>query len=287
MPTFKLNKPPFSLQPQEPADQVAAEFIAAFALTENLDAPVTRTYEAILQAIGASAENPLAIAGKNLGRDIDSGIGAGLGNGYHTRPHFCEVMLSACFLSLLEALETDTQLMVIFAAMAHDFHHDGTMNGPTPFRLERLAFSEALPYLRSAGVGEDTQQEIGALILSTDVLHGTPVARASAAYHHGMGHPPDIPPAAPELALLLDSPGLTRMALLICEADILPSVGLTVDHALHVQACLAREWGKPLKLEDKLQFIQKYFPGFIVGRFFQSNVERILCALQERIAASR
>jgi hypothetical protein len=75
------------------------------------------------------------------------------------------------------------------------------------------------------------------------------------------------------------------MALLVGEADILPSVGLTIDHALHVQDCLAREWCKPLTMQDKVRFIREYFPGFIVGGFFQSNVEQILQTLGERIAA--
>ena len=75
--------------------------------------------------------------------------------------------------------------------------------------------------------------------------------------------------------------------MLLGEADILPSVGLTVDHALQVQAYLSREWGKPLTVEDKDRFIKEYFPGFIVGHFFQGNVEQILLFLTEKIAPIR
>lgn len=287
MPNFDLTKPPFSISPQQAADRVALDLVSAFGLIEHLPAPLSQTFAAILQAIGASGSEALAVAGKNLARDIDAGVGAGLGNGYHNRQHFCEVMLSACFLSLPEGLAMDEQLTVVFAAMAHDFHHDGKFNGPTPFRLERLAFNEARPYLEAAGISSDQQGEIGALILATDVMHGISVARASDAYHHGQGLRPEIPPAAPELALLLDARKLTRMALLVCEADVLPSVGLTVDHALQVQACLAREWGKPLSVEDKVRFIREYFPGFIVGHFFQDNVAQILLSLAEKMAPNR
>lgn len=283
---FALNQPPFQQRPEQTADAVAAHFMAAFALLANQPRALSESFAAILGAIGAAADNPLAIAGRNLAQDIDSGIGAGLGNAYHNRQHFCEVMLAAGFLSGAEGLDIDDRLAVVFAAMTHDFHHDGTNNGPTPFRLERLAYSAARPYLQAAGVDEARQEAIGALILATDVMHGIPVARASMAFHRQPASRPEIPSAAPELARLFDSRKLSRQALLLCEADILPSIGLGLDHALHLQDCLAREWNKPLGLEDKRRFIQDHFPGFVIGTFFQPNVERLLHALQEKIAAA-
>lgn len=273
MRSLDLTRPPFRSIAGQTAAEAAADILSAFAVIGDLPDKLGTTFDAIIRCQGASAQVPIVVAGRHLSRDIDEGTGAGRGNGYHNVQHFCEVMLGAYFLSLLDNLDPGTRLEVVLAAMIHDFHHDGVGNGARPFRLERLSVSESTRYLVAAGVSEEQRREIAALVLATEVLHGLPIAHACHAYHQGTAPLPEIPPLAPELAQLAAHPFAARKALVLCEADVLPSVGLTVAHALQLQTCLAEEWGRPLGMQDKYQFVTKAFPGFIVGTFFQQNVE--------------
>jgi hypothetical protein len=64
---------------------------------------------------------------------------------------------------------------------------------------------------------------------------------------------------------------------------VLPSVGLTLAHAIHLQDSLSREWGKPLGLADKHYFLTRIFPGFIIGQPFQATVAQIVSELERAI----
>lgn len=280
---FDLTRPPFKPIARQTALEAAADILSAFAVVANLPDKLSTTFDAIVGCQGALAQGPIVVAGRHLSRDIDDGVGAGRGNAYHNVQHFCEVMLGAYFLSMLDNLDSGSRLEVALVAMIHDFHHDGVGNGPTPFRLERLSVSESMRYLVAIGMPEEQRRDIAALVLATEVLHGVPTVRACHGYHRGTGALPAIHPLAPELGQLAADPLLTRKALIVCEADVLPSVGLTIDHALQLQADLSVEWSRPLGLDDKYRFVTKAFPGFIVGTFFQPNVDALRQFLLERI----
>jgi phosphoheptose isomerase len=272
MTTFNLDHPPFCVQFQQSAAAVAHDFLTAFSALQTLPNKVYRTFDAIVQRIGDTDSTALVAAGRELSRAIDTGIGAGAGNSYHNSQHFCEVMLSAFFLAQLDQLCAADQLELVLAAMAHDFHHDGRGNGVVPFRLERLAVSACEPYLVGAGVPEPQRRALAALILATDMTHGSAIAQTCHASHTGNAARPTTHPDAPELALLASDPRLARRALVLIEADVLPSVGLSIEHAMQLQTRLSQEWGRPLEFKDKYWFVTKAFPGFIIGRFFTPNV---------------
>jgi hypothetical protein len=278
-----LGRAPFHRDPRQSPDAAAIDILAAFATISGLPDKLSQTFSAITACSGVKAPAPLVVAGQSLARLIDSGVGAGRGNAYHNAQHFCEVMLCACFLALLDELEPDSIMEVVLAAMIHDFHHDGQVNGQNAFRLERRSVSEAMADLVQAGVPDLQRQNICALVLATDLAHGLPIAHACHAYHAGAVPMPTIHPLAPELARLVADPALARKALLVSEADVLPSVGLSIEYALQMQAPLSQEWGRPLDLQDKYRFVTQTFPGLIVGNFFAPNVERLRQFLLQQV----
>ncbi|MDQ5911473.1 MAG: hypothetical protein QG599_3571 [Pseudomonadota bacterium] len=249
--------------------------ITVFTEIDSLPNKVRQSFDAVAQCLGASAPAPLVAAGQRLSQAIDHGEGAGLGNPYHNAQHSCEVLLCAHFLSLWTDLEVNARLEAILAALIHDFHHDGHPNGPTPFRLERQSVNRAMSCLIEAGLPARQRRRIAALVLATEIGHGLAIARACHAYHAGNAPRLVMPVAAPELAELAKSSTATRQALIVCEADVLSSVGLTVEYAIRLQDKLSFEYGVSLEKEDKLRFISEIFPGFIIGTFFQPNVERL------------
>lgn len=279
-----LTKPPFIRVPQQSPELAAADILCAFATVASLPDKVSRTFDAIAQCTGVSIQAPLIVAGQRIARDIDRGVGSGQGNTYHSTQHFCEVTMSAFFLALLNGLDTESQCEVALGALIHDFHHDGQGNGPTPFRLERIAVNQSAPYLIAAGVPPDQQKVIAALVLATDVIHGLPFVHKCCAHHTGGSALQEVDPAAPELAQLTVDPVVARKALLLTEADMLPSVGLSLAYGLELQHRLSQEWHRHLSLEDKYRFVTKSFRGFIVGNFFQPNVDTLCQTLLERIS---
>ncbi|MDO9165497.1 MAG: hypothetical protein Q7U13_05265 [Rhodoferax sp.] len=279
---LNLSRPPFKVIADQSAESAAADLLVAFSAIEGLPDKVSRCFDAVARGAGALAPTPLIVAGRRLARDIDDGAGGGHGHAYHNAQHFCEVMLGANFIALLADLETNSRLEVVLAALIHDFQHDGKGNGRVPFRLERQSVNAAMPYLVEAGVPEMQRRQIAALVLATEAVSGVAMALACHAHHIGAAPLPPLHVAAPELAELAVRPALARQALIVREADVLPSVGLTIEHAMHQQDRLSMEWGVPLGLDDKFRFITEVFTGFIAGVFFQPNVERLRQFLLQR-----
>jgi hypothetical protein len=279
---LNLSKPPFKVIADQTAESAAADMLAAFSVIEGLPDKVSRCFDAVTRSAGVLAPTPLIVAGRRLARDIDNGAGGGHGHAYHNAQHFCEVMLGANFISLLADLDANSRLEVVLAALIHDFQHDGKGNGQVPFRLERQSVNAAMPYLVDAGVPEMQRRQIAALVLATEAANGVAMALACHAHHVGAAPLPPLHVAAPELVELAVHPALARQALIVREADVLPSVGLTIEHAMHLHECLSMEWGVPLGLEDKVRFITEVFTGFIAGVFFQPNVERLRQYLLQR-----
>ena len=123
------------------------------------------------------------------------------------------------------------------------------------------------------------------LVLGTESTVGVPFARKSLA-HFTEGEPlPDVPKAEPRLAILREDARLARQAVLLAEADLLPSVGLTVCYGEFTQANLAREWGRAMTALDKLFFLEKIFGDFVVRRFFSPNVARLKDAMRRKVEA--
>ena len=254
---------------------VAAWLVACFRHLEKRPDRLAWAYGAALDAMNVDRTLPLARAGLAIAADVDRGIGAGIVGGYHAPQHFVEVVLSALYLAGREKLAGDAALEILTAAVTHDFHYDGIRDPKRPSRLEVRAARKAMSYLRAAGVDGTAQRRLQTLVLSTEPTAGVPFARACHAFHHVDGPRPTSAAPLPELAPLLDDPALALAAALLVEADVLPSIGLTIEHGNRVQALLSVEWQRPLGARDKLHYIDDIFGDFVVARFFSPNLKAL------------
>ncbi len=269
MPPSEFLRPPFVWPDALGAQQLAAALVASFAALDARPDRLHWTFSGCLSSVGASPDAALARAGLAIAADIDRGIGAGIPDGYHNPRHFLEVLLSTLVLSQKVGLGAEAAVEVLTAAVIHDFHHDGSTGDRRAFRLESLAVRMAEPYLAAAGATAEQRETLGRLVLATEPLTAAPFARACHRHHRGLGPPPG-PAPLPELAPLAERPEQAQQAALLTEADVLPSLGLTIAHAHEAQARLAAEFGRPLGPDDKLRFIDA-FGAFAVADFFSAN----------------
>jgi hypothetical protein len=106
--------------------------------------------------------------------------------------------------------------------------------------------------------------------------------------HYAAGGPrPSLSGIPAPLAPLADDAGLALQAVIVGEADVLSSAGLTVQYGEQQQEKLAEEWRKPLGADHKLRFLNQVFQEFTVGHFFSPNLRALKNAAQERADRER
>jgi len=255
---------------------VGAEMVACFATLGARSDALEHAHALVAASVGLPEAAPLLRAGRAIARAIDHGAGAGVAAGYHNSQHFLEVMLTALYLARLAQFEPPRTARVVTAALMHDFHHDGSRGSASPFRLERLAVRKAQPYLHAAGVDDDECRRLETLVLATDPTTGVPFARACWAGHAPGGvMPPLAATLPPPLGRLRVEPDLAQAAVLLAEADVLPSIGLTWEHAEQLQSRLAIEWDTALDRDDKLKFIDRMLDEISVASFFIPNIRAV------------
>ena len=268
-----LQRPPFRISTDMHPATVAHAIVNAFDALAATPAPLFHAYEMAMQVTNVAPGHPLHRAGMAAARDIDAGIGAGVPHGYHNARHYCEVLLCALAIGQLAALAQQEQALLLLAALLHDFHHDGGKRH-YPFHHELCSIEAALPYLDSAGIATTDRAALATLILSTESTCGVPLARCCHDWHSGIMTPPPSPPR-PELAGLVTQPRLALMAAALAEADVLPSVALTPDHAALTTARLEVEWNLVLGPAGKVEFIDRHVGALQVARFFQPNLSAV------------
>lgn len=280
-----LARPPFAvvdgLDPVEVADEIVSCFERIAARPDR----VAAAFALSASSAGIDRAHPLHRAAVAIASDVDRGIGAGVAHGYHNARHFLEVVLSANYLARMYRLVPERQLRVLVAALIHDFHHDGSRSGEAPFRLEALSASRAARYFRDAGVHPVLREQLHALVLATEPLAGAPYARACLARHLRGSAAPAAAPVPERLERALRDPELALEAVLLAEADVLPSLGFTVAHGELEQDWLAAEWGVTLGAADKLAFIERVAPSIEIAAFFAPNIERLRQAFRRQIDA--
>jgi hypothetical protein len=291
---MRVDRAPYRAVAGQLPDSVAVDMVAAFDASCVYADKVGRVLAVLMSHLGIGATDPLMLAGQRLAAHIDAGGAGGHYHAYHHRRHLCEVMLTANFLAQLQKMSALECAEVVLAALVHDYGHDGKPNGREPFRLERQSVWLAEPMLEAAGLSDAQIKRIAGLVLATDIANGHRVAIAAHVSHctrdtsapgagavAADGH---VRGEAPELAVLRCEPRAALQALVLCEADVLPSVGLTVEHAVKLQQDLAAEWGAPLDARDKLRFIDEWSRRCVVSTFFGPNVERLRAALLKSVA---
>jgi hypothetical protein len=266
------------------AAEVAGRLVDLFEAVESLPRKLSWVHQQTERQLVADPDPALAAAAGAIAQAIDAEAGRHDRQPYHGRQHFCEVMLAASVLCQLHRLPGASCQLLLLAALIHDLGHDGKPN--LDFRLERASLARAMPYLEAAGVDAMTRLRLSALVLATEPQDGVPSARRALACHtSGATAPRGDGPA--ELRLLEHDALLAQLALLLCEADVLPSVGLTTAHAMRMQHLLAREWGRELGLLDKLRFIDDVLDAGVIGPFFRPNVAAIRLELARRADGPR
>ncbi len=260
---------------------IGAELVALFERVGQLPDKVQWVHRHVARDLPGELDPTLDGACAVVAATIDAQAAAFDGNPYHNRQHFCEVALTAHALCFLERLDVESTQFVLLAALIHDFVHDG---GAHPaFVQERASLELTRPLLQAAGLTPVQIGRIAALVLATDTSEGTAfMAAACQAHAAGTTVAAPLPLQAPELSALVIDPELARLARILCEADILPSIGLTTAHGLRLQQRLAREWRRPLDHRDKLAFIEHVLKQGYVGDFFMPNVQ----AARETVGSS-
>lgn len=267
-----LARPPFTIVPALDPAEVATEIVACFERVACRADRVQYAHALAMRSIGLDPDDALYRAGRAIAADIDRGVGAGVASGYHNARHYLEVALFALYLSRMQQLPRDRAARVVTAAMIHDFHHDGSRSADAPFKLEVISAASAEPYFASAGVAPELRRQLRALVLATEPHAGVSFARDCLEHQRKGARAPSGAGIPEALAQLANEPELALEAVLLAEADVLPSIGLTATHGQYVQDRLAAEWNVTLGPGDKLGFIDLVRDSITIGSFFAPNI---------------
>ena len=165
------------------------------------------------------------------------------------------------------ALSDDEIAVLLIAACIHDLGHDGKGNivegGFTPGRMERYSFNMAAPYLRVAGIPDKALADIGVMLLCTDVLpigaddSPSNLVRRAYQYHFEEAELPTLPE---HLVALGNDSGLALKALMLHEADIATSAGISYEVTVRETRCfrteiMGRDDARPSHIVDFLTHV--------------------------------
>lgn len=278
--TVRLDLPPFTIHPDLDAAAVGQAFSACFQTLAGHPDRLSRSYATLIELIGQPSDDPLRNASVQLAQDLDAGIGTSPDAHYHNAQHVCEVLLSAHYIGLLAQLGAQEHRQLLLAALIHDYDHDGSVNGPRQFHLERHSVRVVQAHLDANAVTAAIRPRLAAMILTTEIALGLPYTR-SWYRHHYQGEPVPVRPApAAELKILSDDPEGSRLAIALAEADALASAGLGRDYADLQLSRLAHEWNRPLHPKDLLSYLENGFGEFLLATFFTPNLERMKATLR-------
>jgi hypothetical protein len=260
------------------ASRLAEELLALFEHVAHLPAKVQWVNDHLAADLRGPRDPALERACAAVAATIDAQPATFDRHGYHNRQHFCEVALTAYGLCLLNRLGAESTQLVVLAALIHDVVHEGR---PHPaFVQERASVESMRLLLAAAGLDAAQMGRLMVLVLATDPGVGTAFMSAACQAHAGgEDRPLAVPAAAPELAALAVDSELAQLARILCEADVLPSIGLDAAHAMRVQERLAREWRRPLGKRDKLAFLDTVLQQGYIGAFFLPCVHATRAAL--------
>lgn len=264
--------------------RIADDLVALFEYVSLLPDKVQWVHRQIASDLGAPLDLALDGACAAVASTIDANACRFDRHPYHNRQHFCEVALTAYILCLLGRHDSRTTQFVLLAALVHDFEHAGTSS--EAFVLERASIDSVRGMLEHAGLGPVDVRRLTVLVLATDPSRGG-VFMAAVCRAHAEGGPVSVPPPAEasELVDLVADAALAELARTLCEADILPSIGLNLAHAMRLQDRLSREWDRPLSKRDKLDFVDTVLARGFIGAYFLPNVQATRAALVAEVNA--
>lgn len=229
---------------------------------------------------------------------------------YHNNLHYRKVLLQVLrmvaahnriYKNTARSLGRDQILLLMIAACIHDFGHDGkgnTIKGVWQCgRLERKAVELSLPVLAAAGFADKKAQDrLRVMILCTDVspmAGGIPTAASQmkAAYrYHFMGFKGRFQTLNldPDLSALERDEDLVLASLILHEADIATSAGMTYEVTKYETTLLAQEIGadkpRPRQVLDFLNHIcQRQMLSIAGQELYGANLARIYALTEEDV----
>lgn len=232
-------------------------------------------------------------------------------NPYHNNLHFKKVLLQTIRMAAAhneiyqgtsQALGDDSVALLLLAACIHDIGHDGKGNMVKGMfiqgRLELQSFELARPYLEAAGYSDPGKLEyLKTMLLCTDTSplgeFSNPMNQMKAAYrYHFLGdkaktHALNLDP---EFGRLPKDAALTLMCLILHEADIATSAGLSYAVTKYETTIFMRELrdddAYPEQVLDFLnQVCQRKMLSDAGQRLYAANLARIYALAEEDVKA--
>ena len=270
-----VDQPPFAVRAGLSLAEETGAIERVRAHLHGLARPATWVCERILDRHAWARDCPECAAALLIARDIDAGVLAAP-LPYHHRLHFCDVVLAAHYIGLLQRFSDEQMRVLVLAALIHDIGHEGGSNADRPFHFERRSVAIATPYLQRIRLADPLQRWIAAMVLATDTTFGLPRVRSW--YRHHVARM-DLPPGDepdPSFVLFRDHATLVVMALALSEADALASAGLSECSADEQERRIAEEMGFAASANGKLAYLERMFPdGFLIAAQFNPNLEHL------------
>lgn len=212
------------------------------------------------QGGGPSVPSMVAMAAEHFALDVNSApvraafmaaLLAEVPNGlqYHGNEHYRKVLFHALrlmaahnqiFAGTVDMIGPQRIALLIAAACVHDLGHAGGDNQRdgvyTPGFMEQRALDIARPYFDAVELAGDERGEIETIVFCTDITFfagdNSPCVRMKKLYRHYFWED-DVGDASMlmmgRLRRYEDDPGLVRMAMILHEADVGTSAGLTYE----------------------------------------------------------
>jgi hypothetical protein len=204
---------------------------------------------------------------------------------YHNNEHYRKVVFHAVRLLATHRhghfpyqplLYNDDILKMLIAAMIHDLGHEGgdNMRGGiyTPGYMEQKACGLMRPYFEALEVDRDFRDEIETMVFCTDITpfagENTPCVRMKKIYHHfflgGLSGDDANSMMIGKLRLFQGNPRLALMAMMLHEADIATSAGLTYEQSKAETINFMEERGADAGPKVLLRFLAEQLNGRMI-----------------------
>lgn len=183
---------------------------------------------------------------------------------YHGNEHYRKVLFHAIRLAAThnliyadrpERFLTGSDVVVLMtAACIHDLGHEGGDNLRdgvyTPGQMEQIAIDIARPYLEAAGLDRDMMGMIETIVFCTDITFfagdNSPCIRMKKIYKHYLWNDDSEDVSMMTMGKLRryeDNPRLVEMAMMLHEADIGSSAGLSYEQTIRETINIMEERG--------------------------------------------
>ncbi len=227
---------------------------------------------------------------------------------YHNNMHFRKVLSqlvrliktnNVIFEGTYRVLNTKDICLLLAAACIHDLGHDGkgnTVKGVhTPGRTEQNSIDLAKPYLELAGCENEELQALCIMLLTTDVSPlkdpTSPMKQMKAAYRaHYVEKKSTIDKLnlSDDLKILEEDKRLTALCLLLHEADIATSAGISYLITQNETLLLMQEFGKdearPSQITEFIKLVcGRTFLSDAGQKLFAANMARIYTLAEDEV----